>query len=113
MKDAIATRTFRRSDTKAIVHAGRPFSGEDAYVDQLVRNRLARVVSAAKAAPENKADPSPAASRSSSASPVAQVSPKTTAKKSGDGGTPGSNPPAPKGQKPKPPPNPPKASAEE
>lgn len=85
MKDAIATRTFRRSDTKAIVHAGRAFSGEDAYVDQLVRNRLARVVAANKAAPENKAHPSPAASRSSSASQAAPASLPETSTLSDDG----------------------------
>ena len=51
------------------------------------------------------------AEQPSSASPAAQASPQTTAKLSEPGAKPGSNPPAPKGKKPKPPKNPSKRGA--
>lgn len=87
MKAAVARRTFRRSDNKQIVHCGKPFEGEDAYIDELVRNRLAHYAAAELAAPETKADPSPAASTKSSASQAAPASAKTTSKGSAAGGS--------------------------
>lgn len=87
MKAAVARRTFRRSDNKQIVHCGKPFEGEDAYIDELVRNRLAHYAAAEMEAPETKADPSPAASTKSSASQAAPASAKTTSNKSAAGGS--------------------------
>lgn len=87
MKAAVARRTFRRSDNKQIIHCGKPFEGEDAYIDELVRNRLAHYAAAELAPPETKADPSPAASTKSSASQAAPASAKTTSKESASGGS--------------------------
>lgn len=54
MKSAITTRTFRRSDTRQIIHADRPIHGEDQYIDELHRMQLVRNVMAFAGAPENK-----------------------------------------------------------
>lgn len=86
MKKAIANRTFRRSDNHQIVHMSKEIEGEDAYIDELVRNRMARYVSASMAPPEVKVTPLTAASTSWSASPAGPAVTVTTSKKSVRGG---------------------------
>lgn len=79
MKKAIAIRTFRRSDTLKIVRQSEVIEGEDSYIDDLIRGRLARNFAAHERSPEVKLGPTEAASTESSASQAAQVSPDQTA----------------------------------
>lgn len=85
MKSAICLRTFRRSDTRKIVRMNERIEGEDAYINELLRNRMVCEVQAIGGAPETKGDPAVAAFDPSSASQAARVSPKTTASLSEDG----------------------------
>lgn len=70
---------------------GERFDVSEREAQQLVEKRLVKIAAPAsnkmKAAPENKANPSPAVGKApaSSASPAARVSRQTTAKKSGAG----------------------------
>ena len=77
MKKAIVARTFRRSDNKKIVHPGYEIEAEDAYIDELRRQRLVRETAATPVAPENKVHPIPASAKSS-ASQAAPAAPQTT-----------------------------------
>lgn len=78
MKAAVAMRSFKRSDTKEQVRAGRIFYAEPEYLAELGRNGLAREVAAQESpAPLLK----PVGTRQS-ASPAGQVSLKRTARKS-------------------------------
>jgi len=56
MKTAIASNSFRRSDLRIIVRPGDTVTGEDDYVDELVRSGLARNVQAFAGA-QDVADP--------------------------------------------------------
>ena len=85
MKSAITVRTFRRSDNRKIVRMNERIEAEDAYIDELARNRMVREVRALTGAPENKSTPISAATEPSSASQAAQASPQTTASESADG----------------------------
>tara|TARA_R100000655_G_scaffold87091_1_gene127232 strand:+ start:3025 stop:3315 length:291 start_codon:yes stop_codon:yes gene_type:complete len=85
MKTAIANRTFKRSDNKALVRMGDRFTASEKYVAELERNGMVRSVAAMSRAPETKQDPTQAVGERSSASPAALVYPKQTARKSGRG----------------------------
>ena len=85
MKTATATRSFKRSDNKALVRVGQRFTASEKYIDELERNGFVRSVAAMSRAPETKDDPTNAAGKKLSASPVAQVSQKQTSKRSGTG----------------------------
>lgn len=85
MRQAVALKTFRRSDTGARVHRGQRITGEPGYIADLARVGL--VVETGAAAPaETRQRPPMADGGSSSASPAARVSRQTTASKSGAGG---------------------------
>lgn len=85
MLEATAVRSFRRSDTKTWVKRGQVITGDDQYVRQLERLQSVREVKAIESAPENKANPFPAAGEKSSASPVARRSRRKTAPQSDAG----------------------------
>lgn len=85
MKQATATRTFRRSDNKKIVRAGQVIEADDQYIAELSRQRLVYKEKSLDGAPENKTRPIPVAIVRSSVSQAAPVLPETTSKELDDG----------------------------
>lgn len=86
MKKAIANRTFRRTDTKEIVRAGKSIIAPDSYLNELEKGGLVRSVAAIPRAPEVKPVPIGAVGERSSALPAVRALPEQTLSASKSGG---------------------------
>lgn len=85
MRQAVALKTFRRSDTGARVQRGQRIEGDPGYIADLARGGLV-VETGAVAPAETRQRPPKADGESSSASPAVRVSRQAIANKSGAGG---------------------------